>query len=511
MMTDLTTAILLISILLQFVAAYFAVRLIKITKTRAWYLISLALVLMGTRRLVTLIGTFYHPAEMLFKGLVAESIALLTSILMLLGVILIADVFRSKAKSEEKIAAMQAVARNIVTELDYQKLLHDIADHARKLADAKFSFIAMPQKDGCFRPITVAGNDAGYAAAIRFSASEDTPLGRGPGGRTYRNKTPVVIDDVLADPAFAPWREEASKRGIRSTVSVPLLYKDSVIGVLATYSAQPNAFDKTKVDLLFYFANQAAVAIENARLYEEVTKSRNEVQKAYDELKTLDQFRRDIISNVSHELRTPITIAKSAIELAMDEKNMEKRNELLVMGRNALLKQDRAVRDLIDIEKLERGTLKLKFEGIDLRQAIEVVVQKMLPIAMKNEIKIKTSLPESLRVKADFEELHHVLANLIDNAIKFNKKGGEVLIEAKQKGKFAEVSVSDTGTGIAKKHLSKVFERFYQADVSASRAYGGTGLGLAIAKEIVEAHGGKIWVESELGKGSKFTFTIPVT
>ncbi|MBI5253580.1 MAG: GHKL domain-containing protein [Euryarchaeota archaeon] len=154
--------------------------------------------------------------------------------------------------------------------------------------------------------------------------------------------------------------------------------------------------------------------------------------------------------------------------------------------------------------------MKLRFESIDLKQIIEATAQEMLPLAMKSEVKMKTSLSESLKVKADFDELHHVLSNLIDNAIKFNKPSGEVLIEAERKGEFAAVSVSDTGIGIAKEHLPKVFDRFYQVDASATRTYGGTGLGLAIVKEIVEAHGGKIWAESELGRGSKFCFTIPI-
>ncbi|MFQ6136242.1 MAG: sensor histidine kinase, partial [Candidatus Hydrothermarchaeales archaeon] len=129
----------------------------------------------------------------------------------------------------------------------------------------------------------------------------------------------------------------------------------------------------------------------------------------------------------------------------------------------------------------------------------------------ENEIEIKTSIQEDLpKVRADFDELKHVLLNLLDNAIKFNRKGGEVLIEAGQKGDVVEVSVSDTGIGIAEEHLEKVFDRLYQIDVSTTRKHGGIGMGLAVAKEIVEAHGGRIWVESEIGKGSHFCFTVPV-
>lgn len=245
------------------------------------------------------------------------------------------------------------------------------------------------------------------------------------------------------------------------------------------------------------------------KVEQEKARLQSNLQKAYKELKTLDQLKSDIISNISHELRTPITIVKSAIELAMEEENGKKRDELLAIGRKALARQNRTVGNLINAAKIERDALKLKFELIDLKQVIEACIEEMLPVGVKNEIKIKTSLQEDLKVKADLGELSHVLTNLIDNAIKFNRKGGEILIEAERKGDFAEVSVSDTGIGIAGEHLPRIFERFYQIDASATSAYGGTGLGLAIAKEIVEAHGGKIWAESELGRGSKFTLSVP--
>ncbi|MBI5252860.1 MAG: hypothetical protein HY930_00455 [Euryarchaeota archaeon] len=284
--------------------------------------------------------------------------------------------------------------------------------------------------------------------------------------------------------------------------------------IVHEYSEQPSV---PLVQLIYVFMLGAPIASmyfgylaeKKIALQRELKESHEELQHAYEELKSLDELKGNIVANVSHELRTPITICKSAIELALEETDEKKRKELLAMGRNALLKQNRIVGDLIDVARIERGALKLEFESIDLKQAVEAVVFEMLPIAVKSDVKVKTSIPESLEVKADFNELRHVLSNLIDNAIKFSKEGGEVLIEAKRRGEFAEVSVSDAGIGIAKEHLSKVFERFYQADASSTRRYGGAGLGLAVAKEIVEAHGGKIWAESELGKGSRFTFTIP--
>jgi signal transduction histidine kinase len=219
----------------------------------------------------------------------------------------------------------------------------------------------------------------------------------------------------------------------------------------------------------------------------------------------------NIITNVSHELRTPITIAKGALELARAEKDRETRGELLDMALNTLVRQNMIVGDLIEAARMERDGGQLKLTALNLAQAITLVSGEFKPLAIKNNVKMKVRVEEDLPVvRADYEQLRHVLRNLIHNAIKFNKEEGEIIIEAREKKSMVEVHVSDTGIGIPKDKQEEIFERFYQADSSLTRRYGGTGMGLAIAKEIVEAHGGRIWVESELGRGSRFCFTIPL-
>ena len=250
---------------------------------------------------------------------------------------------------------------------------------------------------------------------------------------------------------------------------------------------------------------------------EKIEESYRKLQEAYEELKELDKMKNELISNVSHELRTPITIAKNAIELAMEEESEEKRNNFLTMGKSALARLNLIVGDLLDIAKFQKGTFKLDIRSLDLEQTINSMVQEVKPLTSKNNVEIKISAQHLPRAKADEDAIKHVFFNLISNAIKFNKKGGEVLIEARHKSDplkplgegFVEVSIADTGIGIAKEHLDKLFTSFYQADSGTTRAYPGTGMGLAIVKRIIEAHGGRVWVESEVGKGSKFSFTLP--
>ncbi|MFQ5975020.1 MAG: sensor histidine kinase [Candidatus Hydrothermarchaeales archaeon] len=257
--------------------------------------------------------------------------------------------------------------------------------------------------------------------------------------------------------------------------------------------------------------------MDNREGIQVIEESDEDLRKRFEELKELERTRNDILANVTHELRTPITICINALELAKDETDKEKRKQLLNLGKNALINLNHIVGDLLDIVSTEKGSFRPVEGGLDLGQIIDSMVEDVMPLTIKNDVKIHTKIEKLPKVKANKATMKHVLFNLITNAIKFNGDKGEVNIEAsfqedplKPWGEgFVEVSISDTGIGIPPEHLDKIFDRFYQVDASSTRTYGGTGMGLAVVKEIVEAHAGKIWVESEVGKGSKFTFTVP--
>jgi signal transduction histidine kinase len=234
-------------------------------------------------------------------------------------------------------------------------------------------------------------------------------------------------------------------------------------------------------------------------------------RQAYEEQMAVNRLKEDIISNISHELRTPLAICMSTIELTMNEEAKEERQKLLGMAREALERQDKIIGNLVDVEMIHRGAFELNIESIDLEQLIIISKKEIEPLALKNKILIKTKVQKDLpSINADINKLKHVFFDLLDNAIKFNKKGGEVIIEAKQMGNKVEVSIKDTGIGIPKEHLDRIFDRLYQVDSSPRRKYGGVGLGLAIVKDIIKRFGGEIQIESKPNKGSKFTFTLPI-
>jgi PAS domain S-box-containing protein len=236
-----------------------------------------------------------------------------------------------------------------------------------------------------------------------------------------------------------------------------------------------------------------------------------ELKRTYEELKTLDELKSNILANVSHELRTPITIAKGSIELALDEKDPEERSSLLNIAITALVRQNFIIEDLLEAAKFEKGKVNLWLKDVDIVKIIKKVVEEFEPILREENLKLNIRAEDGLpKAMADARCLEHVLRNLISNAIKFNKQGGSISIETVQKDGMIKVCVSDTGIGIPKDKLNKIFERLYQVDSSPTRRYGGTGMGLAIVKDIVEAHGGKVTVESEVGRGSTFCFTLPI-
>lgn len=227
---------------------------------------------------------------------------------------------------------------------------------------------------------------------------------------------------------------------------------------------------------------------------------RREVERVKDEL----------IANVSHELRTPITIAKGAIELAMEEEDKNKRNRLLRVGRNALIRQNDIIGDLITVAKIESPDFKLKKEPVNLEDIISAALQEHEEIARRKKVRINAFVEELPLLKGDPAKLSRAISNLISNAVKFNKKGGDVIIRAGVENGGVTIAIADTGIGIAKEFLDRIFERFYQVDGSIMRRYSGTGMGLTVAKKIIEAHGGRITAESEVDKGSRFIITLPL-
>jgi len=232
------------------------------------------------------------------------------------------------------------------------------------------------------------------------------------------------------------------------------------------------------------------------------------------DLRRLEQIRKDFVANVSHELRTPLTAIQGFAETLLTGalEDQQHNRHFVEIIRDHAIRLSRLTNDLLKLSRIEAGKLDMDFQAVDLQMLIEATVESAQDTANQKHLSLIAGSPPANfpRVLGDADLLREVLRNLLDNAIQYTPPGGRIEVTAMAKGNSAIVTVADTGIGIPQSDQSRIFERFYRVDVTRSREAGGTGLGLAIAKHIVEAHGGQIWVDSVVGEGSKFHFSLPL-
>jgi signal transduction histidine kinase len=260
------------------------------------------------------------------------------------------------------------------------------------------------------------------------------------------------------------------------------------------------------VGLLHTFAAQSVLAIQNARLFREIEEKGHELEIA-------NKHKSEFLANMSHELRTPLNAILGYTELILDniygdvpEKIQDVLERLEKNGRHLL----NLINDVLDLSKIEAGQLSLSLNEYSMEELIQTVFVSVESLAAEKKLNLKVEVSEDAGAgKGDEQRLAQVVLNLVGNAIKFTDKG-EVKVKASVSDETFLVSVSDTGPGLSEADQQKIFEEFQQADGSSTRKKGGTGLGLSISKKIIEMHGGRIWVESKLGKGSTFRFRLPV-
>jgi PAS domain S-box-containing protein len=252
---------------------------------------------------------------------------------------------------------------------------------------------------------------------------------------------------------------------------------------------------------------------ERKKAEEEIRKLNRELELKVVDLEEVTRMKSDFLSLTSHELRTPLTPMQAQLQMLqegyMGKMNEKQEDSIEVILRN-LTRLDRLINDILDISRIEAGRIKMSFESMSINDAVKEAIKMQEPFAKKKDITIRARLTELPTIIGDAERLRQVISNLLNNAIKFSKKSADVVVETRRVGEDVLFCIRDYGIGISKEDKEKLFKPFSQIDTSMGREHGGTGLGLAIAKGIIQAHNGKIWVESELGKGSTFYFSIPI-
>jgi two-component system phosphate regulon sensor histidine kinase PhoR len=264
----------------------------------------------------------------------------------------------------------------------------------------------------------------------------------------------------------------------------------------------------------FSIARKALVAENNPlkKLNDEIFVYVAKKQKEIEELRKLEQFRREFLADVSHELKTPIFAAQGFVHTLLDGAMYDEAvsERFLKKAAKSLDGLDALVKDLVNLSQMETGVIKMDIERINMRLLVEEVFEKLEKIAADHDVKLKVKPEgqEEVWVMADLLRMEQVMTNLIENGIKYNTEGGKVVVHFDEQKKHYEVSVRDNGPGIPPEHLPRIFERFYRIDKSRSKERGGTGLGLAIVKHIVNRHGSKVAVLSKVDKGTTFTFKL---
>ena len=384
---------------------------------------------------------------------------------------------------------------------DLRIVLNTLIESAARLCNADMGSINQQQGDSYQQVASF-----GYAPEFENICRPIPSSGRATTvGRTVMELRPVHIHDVLADEEFR-FKEAARIGGLRTTLGVPLLREGVPIGVMVLMRKTVRPFTDRQIELTTTFADQAVIAIENVRLFDEIQdKSR--------QLEVASQHKSQFLANMSHELRTPLNAILGYTELMADgiygqlpEKTLGVLKRLESNGRHLL----GLINDVLDLSKIEAGQLVLELSDYSLEDIAQTVRSTLEPLAADKKLAFKVEMvPKMPAGHGDGRRLTQVVINLVGNAIKFTDVG-EVVIKATATDGSFHLSVRDTGPGISAADQAKLFQEFQQADNAITRKKGGTGLGLAISKRIIEMHGGKIWVESQVGKGSTFSFTVPV-
>jgi GAF domain-containing protein len=408
-------------------------------------------------------------------------------------------------QSVEKLTALGEVSQALSSTLDVETVLNTIVSRASQLAGAAgCSIYEYDEGAEQFELRATHNYDAEFVEALRA-----VPLRKGEGlmGRAAEMREPIQIPDITQPGAYqSSVRDTLIRFGYRALLSVPLLREDQIIGSLSFNRKAPGEFPPEVVEVLKTFATQSALAIQNARLFHEIADKSRQLEAA-------SQHKSEFLANMSHELRTPLNAIIGFSEVLaqgmfgeINEKQTEYLQDILESGRHLLS----LINDILDLSKIEAGRMELEVSEFDLPQAIQNALTLVRERALRRGIALHHVIDDRVAdIRADERKVKQVLLNLLSNAIKFTPEGGRIDVRAAPADGLVEVSVTDTGVGIAPEDQESVFEEFRQVGTADKKAEG-TGLGLTLSRKFIELHEGRIWVTSQVGVGSTFTFTLPM-
>jgi signal transduction histidine kinase len=409
------------------------------------------------------------------------------------------------AEALEQQTATSDVLRVISSSpMDLQPVYRIILENATRLCEANIAALFLYDGEVLH---AAAHHNSTPAFAAHLDRAPRAPSHRTTTRLAALERRMVHVPDLLSEASFSPTPLDLYEReNVRTVLSVPMLRENALVGVITMWRRQVRPFTDKQIALVKTFADQAVIAVENVRLFQEL-------QDRTEQLEVASKHKSQFLANMSHELRTPMNAILGYTELVVDEiygevpgAIREVLERVQQSGQHLLA----LINDVLDLSKIEAGQLTLSLSEYAMQEVVQAVLASIESLAAEKQLALKVDLPSDLPTgKGDPQRIRQVLLNLLGNALKFTDSG-EVGIRVSCADETFTVAVSDTGPGISDVEQQNIFDEFHQADNSSTRKHGGTGLGLAISRKIVELHGGRIWVESSLGKGSTFWFTIPV-
>ena len=414
---------------------------------------------------------------------------------------------RELAQSVGELKALGEVGQAVSSTLDLQTVLSTIVGHAVQLSGANGGVVY--EYDEVKQEFHLRASQRMEDQVVEALRATPVRLGQGATGQAATTRAPVQVPNIVEEreSTATTVRPLLARLGYRSVLAVPLLREERIMGALTVWRKEAGDFSQEVVNLLQTFATQSALAIQNARLFREIEEKGKQLEVA-------SRHKSEFLANMSHELRTPLNAIIGFSEVLgermfgeLNEKQAEYTEDILSSGRHLLS----LINDILDLSKIEAGRMELEVTTFHLPDAIENALTLVRERASRHGIKLDRVIDDRLGdFTGDERKVKQILVNLLTNAVKFTPEGGQIKVEANLGDNAVIVSVTDTGIGIAPEDQEAIFEEFRQVGSNYAQKREGTGLGLTLTKKFIELHGGKLWVESEVGKGSKFTFTLPI-
>ncbi|HEY8807659.1 MAG TPA: GAF domain-containing protein, partial [Candidatus Limnocylindria bacterium] len=408
---------------------------------------------------------------------------------------------------ERQTATSELLAAMSESAFDLKPVFEMVLEKSLALCKAEYGWIRQFDAEGGSALAADRRPDNAPPMPPVFSGTSSTlPTMKSVMARAYRERRTVHVADITADPTASESRAMIAI-GARTGLGVPLLRGDDVLGVIILVRLEVRPFEPREIELVESFARQAAIAIENVRLFKEI-------QQKSAQLEVANRHKTEFLANMSHELRTPLNAIIGFSEVLLqrmfgelNEQQADYLEDVKSSGQHLLT----LINDILDLSKIEAGRMELEAAPFSLVAALNNAVTLVRERAQSHGIKLQLDVaPELDTMVADERKVKQVVVNLLANAVKFTPDGGTVTLSAARENGEVRLAVHDTGIGIAPEDQQRIFEEFQQATHQGERSREGTGLGLTLSKRMVELHGGTISVESEPGKGSTFTVALPL-